>query len=507
MTRQEIYDRIKDSTKDAVILEEMKKFGFWQEQHGPAALPEELIKREAELVKELNELLEKQRKYQNRELALKEMRAARLQKSREKIAENKKLRIERAEKKAQQWKESKTKDIIYLGENVSKGLNNDKDGNVEKLKQKNLPLINSVEDLAKLMEASVQTLRFLSYNRDVSNVNHYKQFQIPKKTGGFRKISAPMPKLKAAQHWILGSILNKLPIHINAHGFAEKKSIVTNAKPHLNKQVMINIDLKNFFPSVHYPRVKGMFRSLGYNEKIATILALISTESEMDEIEMDGKTYFVKSGDRKLPQGAPTSPAITNYLCRRLDARFTGLAKKYGFEYTRYADDLTFSAAEYDEATLKKFIGFVKKTIKSENFTIHPDKFKILRKGAKKEVTGVVVNEKLSVERKKIKKFKALLYQIEKTGIEGKHWNGSANLLASIKGYANFIHQVDPVKGKIYIDRVNKILAKYQWKHKIVFKAKPKAVTETMGTVVPPAGRQSINTSNNNNKKPWWKFW
>lgn len=501
MNRQEIYDRVKNSTKDAVILEEMKKFGFWKEEEGQATLPEQLITQEAKLSKELNELLDKQRRYQNREKTLQEMRTARMQKSRETIAANKQLRKEKAEAKAKAWKETKDKDITFLGEEVSKGLNKIEDGKPEKLKEKNLPLIESAEDLALLMKTDIKTIRFLSFNRTVSRVSHYKQFQIPKKAGGFRKISAPMPKLKLAQHWILENILNKLPVHKNAHGFALQKSIASNATPHIKKEVLINIDLKDFFPSIHYPRVKGMYRALGYNEKIATVLALICTESETDEVELDNIKYYVKSGNRALPQGAPTSPAITNYLCRRLDARFTGLAKKYNFEYTRYADDLTFSCEKYNAEEFKKFLGFVKKTIKSEGFTIHPDKFKVLRKGSKHEVTGIVVNEKLSVDRKKIKNFRATLYQVEKNGVEGRNWNYSSNFLASLKGYANFINQVDPVKGKLYIARVNKILATHNFKHTIVFKAKSK-VTPVAETSLP-----ETNLSDDTTKKTWWKFW
>ncbi len=500
MNRQEIYDRVKNSTKDAVILEEMKKFGFWKDEEGQAALPEQLITQEAKLSKELYELLEKQRRYQNREKALKEMRTARMQKSRETIAANKKLRKEKAEAKAKAWQETKSKDITFLGEEVSKGLNTTQDGKPEKLKEKNLPFIESAEELALLMKTDIKTIRFLSFNRTVSRVSHYKQFQIPKKAGGFRKISAPMPKLKLAQHWILENILNKLPVHINAHGFALQKSISSNAAPHIKKDVLVNIDLKDFFPSIHYPRVKGMFRALGYNEKIATVLALICTESETDEVELDNIKYYVKSGNRALPQGAPTSPAITNYLCRRMDARFTGLAKKYNFEYTRYADDLTFSCISYKADEFKKFLGFVKKTIKSENFTIHPDKFKVLRKGSKQEVTGIVVNEKLSIEKKKLKNFRATLYQVEKNGLEGRNWNYSTNFLASLKGYANFINQVDPIKGKLYTARVNKILATHHFKHTIVFKAKSKETAPVVTEITETNADDKL-------KKSWWKFW
>lgn len=504
MNRQEIYDRVKNSTKDAVILEEMKKFGFWKESDGqPPSVPEALILKEAELSKELYALLEKQRKYMNKEAALKAMRAERLQKSREKITENKRLREEKKKQKTQQWQEQKAKDIIYLGEGVSKGLANATNGDPEKLKRFALPELHTAEQLAQHMNISLAELRFLSYHRTVSRVSHYRQFQIPKKTGGFRNISAPMPRLKTAQYWILTQLLNKLPVHTSAHGFAKNKSIISNATPHLNKAILINIDLKDFFPSVHYPRVKGMFKGLGYNEKIASLLALICTESEMEEVMLDGKTYFVKTGLRALPQGAPASPAITNYLCRRLDARFAGLAKKYGFVYTRYADDLSFSCDTYEPANFKRFLGFVKKTIKDEGFSIHPDKLKIQRKNSKQEVTGIVVNKKLSVEKNKLKRFRATLHQVEKKGIEGRHWNYAPNFLASIKGYAHFIAQVDPAKGKKYLEKVNAILKQQQFKHTVIFKAKvkPENNPETVDVPLPSSEHKKEGD------KKWWKFW
>ncbi|MBC7865258.1 MAG: RNA-directed DNA polymerase, partial [Bacteroidia bacterium] len=428
-------------------------------------------------------------------------------------------RKEKIEAAAKAWARKKEKEIVYLGENVSAGLNNLQDSDAERLKKNNLTDIASAEQLAALMKIEMGQLRFLSYHRAVSRVSHYKKFTIPKKTGGVRTISAPMPKLKTAQHWILENILDKILLHDAAHGFVNKKSIVTNATPHLKSEVVINIDLKDFFPSVHYPRVKGMFRKLGYNEAISTIFSLICTEAEQDEVEIDGVKYYVKDGNRKLPQGAPTSPAITNIICRKMDARFTGLSKKYGFAYTRYADDLTFSASGDALLKLKQFIALVKKVISSERFTLHPDKFKVMRKGARKEVTGIVVNEKPAIEKKKLKKFRALLFQIEKEGsIAGKKWGNSKNLLAAIKGYSNFINMVDPVKGKSLIDRANKILEQHKFAHVIVHKAKPKVepvvIQKTTSTVsqsqyvsTTTAATQQVAPEKTDSKKPWWKFW
>ena len=143
---------------------------------------------------------------------------------------------------------------------------------------------------------------------------HYHRYEIAKKTGGVRCISAPKPALAAAQRWVLDQILRRLEPEPQAHGFVPGRSIVTNAAPHAGKAVVCNLDLKDFFPSITFRRVKGLFRKLGYGEHVATLLALLCTEPPRVPVELDGKTYHVALGARVLPQGACTSPAITNAL-------------------------------------------------------------------------------------------------------------------------------------------------------------------------------------------------
>lgn len=487
------------------MLEEMVRLGFWKQGENPEL--EQTIVEEGELTKELRALMEQKRMYDDREKALKEVRRLRLEQSKLKRAENKKLRKQKIEDKAAAWKAKKGKEIIYLGEGVSGGLSQQQ-ADASKLSANKLPAIATAEELSKAMNITVAELRFLSFHRTVSRISHYKRFYIPKKTGGKRLISTPMPRLKTAQYWVLENILSKVAVKDVAHGFVKSKSIVTNATPHLKAEVVINIDMKDFFPSITYPRVKGVFQSLGYSEQVATIVALMCTEPECDEIELDGITYYAAGTERRLPQGAPTSPAITNIICRKLDARLTGLAKKLGFTYTRYADDLTFSASGEATTRVKTLMGFIKKVVREEKLTIHPDKIRVLRKGACKEVTGLVVNEKLSIKAKDLDRFRALLYQIEKTGIAGKHWNGSKNLLASIRGYANFINMVDPVKGKVYMERVDKILKANNFKHQIRHKSKAMLAKEAeRNKPKENAKKGTTTTTPGEAKKPWWKIW
>jgi retron-type reverse transcriptase len=195
-----------------------------------------------------------------------------------------------------------------------------------------------------------------------------------------RWIAAPSPKLKATQRWILRHVLATLPVHDAAHGFRKGRSIATNAAVHTGAKVVLELDLHAFFPTVTYPRVAGLFRRAGYPHRIAELLALTCTE------DVDSA--------RRLPQGAPTSPALTNALCLQLDRRLDGLATRHGWRYTRYADDLTFSSpdAHQGDPKIGPLISSIGRIVKEEGFRIHPRKTRITRNDSRQKVTGLVVN-------------------------------------------------------------------------------------------------------------------
>ena len=454
MTRQEVYDEIKKTSKDSYILSEMKRLGYWDSSKPQVA--QELIEKKVALQKELNGLSQR---IKNPETVIKEIHKQRMKEALERREETKaKREAEQEERKAQREAKKQTQ-IGFLGYAFMADLN-EQESNQELLNANNLFLIKDAKDLTSKMGISLKALRFLTYTQKLSPKRDYVHFQMAKKTGGFREISAPKPQLKRLQYWILENILNKVAVDEKAHGFVAKKSIVTNAKPHIGKAVVINCDLENFFPTLTYGRVKGLFRSLGYSHELATIFAILTTEAEQKEVLVDGERLFIYTGKRYLPQGSPASPMITNLICRKLDKRMSGIAQTLGFTYTRYADDMTFSSDSYEK--INNMLYWIKGIVKEEGFILHPTKTKIMKKGSRHEVTGVVVNEKLSVNRKELKKFRALLYQIEQSGLEGKSWHGkSENLMASVWGYANFIKMVDPKKGDAYMLKVKALLEKY----------------------------------------------
>lgn len=502
--RQELYDRIRTSSKDEVVLEEMIRLGFWPQQATMAHDPADEIRRRGELEAELRALRTEASRLHDIEAMKREARKRRLEESRRKREENKQRRLREREERKAAWSEKQATNIGYLGKGVSAGLN-DTGSQLEKLAKLQLPQLSTALQLAGAMGISVGELRFLAFTRKTSKLTHYVQFTLPKRSGGQRLISAPMARLKRAQHWILENLLTGPWLHDAAHGFRKARSIVSNAQPHVGADVVINLDLKDFFPTVTYKRVKGLFRSLGYSEAVATICALLCTEPREVQVDVDGERYHVAMTERFLPQGAPTSPAITNLLCRGLDARLSRIAQKLGYVYTRYADDLTFSGPrESNPGRLMRRVHWV---VEHEGFSVHPGKTRVFRKARRQEVTGVVVNQTCTVSRSTLKKFRAVLFQIEKDGPAGKTWGGASDVIAAVEGFANYVAMVNPEKGAPLQASARALVAKHG-KHPQP-KPRRKAVEATPagdapGAATPPGGAEADAPAK---KKPWWKLW
>lgn len=462
-SRQEIYDRIRESSKNEVILEEMIRLGFWPQGGVLESDPADELKREEELSRQLRALSTENARLGNPEALKKAARKRRMQESRQKMLGTKERRLQQRREKATAWQQKKKTDIGYLGEGVSTTLNH-LESNSSQLAKHDLPKFDTVADLATEMDRPVGEIRFLAFNRRTSTTTHYRRFGIRKKSGDIRIISAPMPRLKHAQQWILLNILEKVELHRAAHGFRRGRSIVTNAQPHVKSDVVINLDLQNFFPTITFKRVRGVFRNLGYSGQLSTILACICSEPETEEIELDNRTFFVARSERRLPQGAPSSPAITNILCRGLDARLTRIAEKLGFTYTRYADDMTFSGSGDAATHVGRILRQIKHAVECEGFTVHPDKTRVFRKSRRQEVTGLVVNDGVSVNREILRRFRTTLFQIDKDGPAGKRWGQSPDVMASIEGFANFVAMVDKTKGSAFQSQVRALHTKFDYK-------------------------------------------
>ena len=248
-----------------------------------------------------------------------------------------------------------------------------------------------------------------------------------------RLISSPNNWLKQLQLKILRDILEKVELPDYCYGFVPGKSTVDNARVHLMANTLIKIDLLNFFPSLKFWHVLHVFRGIGYNRPVSGVLACLCTD-----------WYHSK---RFIPQGAPTSPMIGNLYASRMDVRLNGLAKKYGLKYTRYADDLTFSSIS-EKIHVRKFIASVYHIIRDEKLYPNFKKTKVFRKGNRKAVTGIIVNEKLNVDRKWVNSLRGELYRYQKYGLpQGEEGDTIYNQL---QGKMAYLHMVNPEKAEKY---------------------------------------------------------
>jgi hypothetical protein len=382
------------------------------------------------------------------------------QSKQEKEARKQQKKAEAAERKKQYAAavaQRKATDIIFLGRGVSKGLA-DRRANPEKLSAAQLPLLATPQDVATALGLTIPQVRWLAYHAEAATHPHYIRFTVPKKSGGTRELAAPHQKMAAAQDWILDNILAKVPAHAAAHGFVPTRSTRTNALPHVQPFVLVNCDLKDFFPTITAHRVIGLFAEMGYSPAVATILALLCTESPRRVVEYAGQKFHVATGPRCLPQGASTSPAISNLIARRLDSRLLGLTRKLGFVYTRYADDLSFSAAAptvppEDRSHPNQRIGYLLARLRhiaqDEGFVVNEKKTRVQRRNTAQRVTGVVVNSGTpTVPRKMRRRLRAILHQAQKTGLAAQNRRNDPRFENQVRGLIAYAHMINPAQAQ-----------------------------------------------------------
>jgi retron-type reverse transcriptase len=323
-----------------------------------------------------------------------------------------------------------------------------------------VPALENIGDIRELLNIRSQAqLGFLLLASDQSELKPYNTFHIPKKSGGARKIAAPNDQLRYVQQRILGEILEKIPVHDAAHGFVTGRSTLTNAKPHVGKDVLIKFDLKDFFNTIDYWRVVGLFASMGYD------VGQLNFSSKDEDVEVAPTLarlccYTERSSQTRrayTPQGAPTSPAISNLICRNLDNRLYNLAKKMGGDYTRYADDLSFSFDDLPGKGVGRFRWWVNQICQQEGFVVREDKFRVIRSSQQQRVTGIVVNEGLSVPRRERRKFRAIVHNCEQHGVASQT-RGREGFTDYLLGYAAYLNMVHPQEGADILRRVKALV-------------------------------------------------
>lgn len=459
MTRREYLEkRISEIGRSAVIVEEMIRLGF--------ITPEDIHRENIDpgqienIIRELKPTLEKIQEIESKLIGLsdvgelmKEVRAERIALVKAKREELKvQKERERAERLAS-WEIKKRTEAPFLGVGVSEKLDFT-GGDLEQLNSKSLPIFETLVDLSSAMGFDPADLVWLCYERGATTVDHYTRFEIPKRSGGSRLISSPKPKMRKAQTWINENILSNLEPSKYSFAFRPNISIVDNAKEHLNKAILLKFDLKDFFPSITFSRVRGYFQYLGYNPGISTVLALLCTDAPRARVTVKGISSIVALGERSLPQGACTSPALANLIASRLDNRLSGFAAYLdkGWTYTRYADDLTFSTAD-GEADLAPLMGAVKRIAVDERFEINQKKTKVMRSPRRQSVTGLIVSSEVRIPKKVIKQIRALFHNIETKGEEAVSELMGKNAMNVAHGFWSYMHMVEPELAAAYLKK------------------------------------------------------
>lgn len=302
-----------------------------------------------------------------------------------------------------------------------------------KLNMFGLPLIQTIDDFSELTHISKYTLYQLSFHSD----KYYKTYTIPKKSGKLRTISQPSKKLKGLQSWILVNILNKLSVSTSCKGFEKGSSTYHNAEPHKGASCLLTIDLENFFPTITQKHVFSIFKSIGYSNLISVILSNICTYNEA------------------LPQGSPCSPKLANLSAWQLDSRIQGYVGQRGINYTRYADDLSFSGQ--NPIKIVHILPMIKKIIRDEEFKINNSKTRIAGMSRAKIITGLTLsNDSIGIGKEKYKKLRSKIFHLTLPKNIG-----NLKLLYEVNGWLAYLKSVDIKrwhKAKKYIKELN---AKY----------------------------------------------
>lgn len=291
-------------------------------------------------------------------------------------------------------------------------------------------------------------------------LRHYHHHFMAKSNGDLRLLETPKQRTKLIQQKIHQQILRSIPVHGACHGFVGGRSIKSYVQPHVAKAVVIAMDLKLFFLSVSVARVFHVFRYLGYNSEVSGYLkGLCVTKTPPDiltTLDLQQQSNYLSE---HLPQGAPTSPMLANLVAFRLDQRLSALAKQMNYEYSRYADDLAFSAYEFNPNQIRRLINSVTQIVSNEGFHINTGKTRIMTASQQQRLTGIVINEKINIAKPTLKRFEALLYNCVRFGPKSQNTSQHPNFAAHLEGRLAFYRDLVPHK----VEKFYRLYDQIQW--------------------------------------------
>ncbi|OZG70167.1 hypothetical protein BTA51_27210 [Hahella sp. CCB-MM4] len=337
--------------------------------------------------------------------------------------------------------------------------------------QHELPKLAGISDVLNWLNLTVNDLEWLCGNyRNApgasSKLAHYHYRWLEKRRGGSRLLESPKPLLKSIQQKILHDILSAVPQHPAVHGFRAGHSCVSHARQHLEQPLLLKFDLKDFFASIHYPMVFQVYRKLGYPPTVCRILTKLSTNVSPVKILKSRPDTCIDKDDNyfrrpHLPQGAPTSPALSNLAASKLDKRLTGLADTMGFRYSRYADDLVFSGPRLKRGSIDKLQSLVGAIVLEEGFLLNTRKSAVVGQAQRQQVTGIVVNRKANISRQQFDQMKAILHHCIHQGPHHQNRDQVPDFQAHLKGKISYMQSINPQRG----NKLMKLFQQIQWQN------------------------------------------
>ncbi|HKX41174.1 MAG TPA: reverse transcriptase family protein [Burkholderiaceae bacterium] len=295
---------------------------------------------------------------------------------------------------------------------------------------------------------------------------HYRYRLMAKRRGGWRLLEEPQPYLMALQRRLLDDLLDRIPPHQAACGYARERSVLDHAQAHSGRAVVLKFDLQDFFASVRASRVHALFATLGYSDAVARELAALCTtatpEPVLRRMHEDGQLSWLqlqRLRDPHLPQGAPSSPALANLCAFRFDLRLDGLAHAFDARYTRYADDIVLSGGTHLREALPRIETWIARIAIEEGYTLNHRKTQCLTAARRQSVCSIVVNRHPNLPRDEFDRLKAILHGCATQGPAAQNREARPDWREHLRGRVAWAEQINPRKAQ----RLRRLYEQIDW--------------------------------------------
>ncbi len=319
-----------------------------------------------------------------------------------------------------------------------------------------LPSFSDKTDLARWLNLAEPDLIWYSrfWRSDSKKLKgkmqHYHYQFETKRSGEIRLLESPKAHLKKIQRQLQQHLFSKIPLHQCAHGFVPARSTASFVQPHIGQAVVVALDLRHFFLSISSGRIYRMLEKLGFSRDVSMCIKGLCTNSVSEFVLEQISEPELRSFYRHehLPQGAPTSPVLSNLAAFNLDARLYGVARSMGFNYSRYADDLAFSCDHFDKAQTNRLIHIINKIVSAEGFQLNTNKTRVMTQAQAQSLVGLVINEKLNIKRETVKQFEAELYNCVRNGPDSQNRSAIHHYQAHLAGKLAYFSQIGSIKSR-----------------------------------------------------------